>query len=308
MTLPTSGQISLSDINAEYAKGLNSTATDIGSYRGIQWWDINNNSSTFPSTNLDMNTFHGKLFYKVVNITGTTYDFNLYSSVGSPGIACNVLVNIASGVQVLASVNTNYAFNVGGFTPGSRIYIINNGYIVGRGGQGLGKNNSYYGQGSVPSYAYGGPAFYTGVPVFFDNTNGVIGGGGGAGGVGGSAGGDCSCSGCGCGSYSNGNGISGGGAGYGTAGSGNCTYTVYCGFVNAATSGGGGLTTAGGPACSGNAGASGTLGASGASGSGGGICGWVQSNAGPGAPGGSAVVGNANITWINTGNRYGAIQ
>jgi hypothetical protein len=250
-----------------------------------------------------------KLMYAYVNITSTQTNYNLYSAIGSPTSPVTVYVTIASGVQILASANTNYAFNVGSFPTGSKIYIINNGYIIGRGGQGLGKTNSYYGQGSIPSYAYGGPAFYTSVPIIFDNTYGVIGGGGGAGGVGGSTGGDCSCSGCGCGSYSNGNGISGGGAGYGSAGSGICTYTVGCGFSGALTySGAGGLSTAGGPGCVSNAGASGGLGASGASGSGGSICGWVQAGSGPGASGGSAVVGNANITWINTGNRYGAIQ
>ena len=198
---------------------------------------------------------------------------------------------------------------IGTFPTGSSIYVTNNGYIVGRGGQGIGKGNpnstSYY--LTAPATANGGVALSVTGPVYIDNTNGVVGGGGGAGGVGGSTTADCNCSGC-DGVALIGMSVSGGGAGFGAAGSGGTQWRNNTGFTNFAASSAGTLTVA---RAQGNttAGASGTLGVAGSSGGGAARCGYTnQSGPGTGGAAGACTSGNSNITWVATGNRYGALN
>ena len=256
------------------------------------------------------------LFFNTVS--SNQVDYNLYNQLiaggwngTSPAI---VSLTIGTGVEITASNNSTAAFTTGTFPSGSSIYITNNGYIVGRGGQGVGKGSptstSY--NLTAPATANGGVALSVSSAVYIDNTNGVVGGGGGAGGVGGGTSADCSCTSCG------GVGIvgmtpSGGGAGYGAAGSGGTYWknnTLYYQYVS---SGAGTLTAAGaqgtGGSAGGTAGASGTLGVDGSSGGGSTRCGYTnQSGPGTGGTAGACTSGNANITWVATGNRYGALN
>jgi hypothetical protein len=308
---PTSGTISLADINTENVRVGNPTHYDLGSYRGLAWWDPSNNMGYFSTAPIDINQFYNKILYYVVNLDSNVQNYNLYSAVGSPPTVKNVLCIIGSGVEVTASDNSTYAFDVGSFVSGSRIYIQNKGYIIGRGGQGLGKSSSFYYGSPIPSYANGGPAFRSSIPVFVDNTNGIIGGGGGGGGAGGATGGDCSCSSCGGGLAFGGQmGAGGGGAGYGAAGYGARNYQANSSFWSFSSSSAGALTTGGGPVNYGGYG--GGLGAVGITGSGNyNVCrsdgryNYITVPTSGGTPG-SAIVGNSNITWINQGNIYGA--
>lgn len=266
--------------------------------------------------------------YAYVPITTNQQDYNLYTAVGSPTTAVTVYCVVNAGVEITASLNTNFAFTVGSFPANSKVYLINNGYIVGKGGQGVGKGY-ISGARSVltnnltaPTEGNGGPALRANFPISIDNTSGVIGGGGGGGGSGGSQSGDCSCttSCCPSGSVSIGvSGVGGGGAGYGPAGigyvrwwGGSCGWIAFSGATRAnsllgsANVSSAGTLSAGGSA-NGSGGAGGTLGANGSSGTGSVICSVAGTGPGTGGTGGSATSGSANITWIATGTRYGTI-
>lgn len=55
MTLPSSGQISLADIDGEFGLG-----TNLGAYRGVTWYTDAGSTGTFTNTNLGMDQFWGK--------------------------------------------------------------------------------------------------------------------------------------------------------------------------------------------------------------------------------------------------------
>jgi hypothetical protein len=251
------------------------------------------------------------LFFRT--ISSNQADYNLYNQMIAAGWDGQrpVIVNltISGGVVIYASTTSGYAFTVSGIPANSSITITNNGYIVGKGGAGFGKGvpnqSDYY--LTAPATANGGPAFYTNYAVSIDNTNGVVGGGGGAGGVGGATSADCSCTGCG-GVELNGMSPSGGGAGYGDAGQGYTNWRNNTGYrLGIVTASAGGLTSGGAGYNTGGAG--GSLGQDGSYGGGSGRCGYTaQSGNGPGGTGGACTQGNSNITWLATGQRYGALN
>lgn len=252
-------------------------------------------------------------------------------------------ITVGSGVYVWSDNTATPALATGSFPAGLK--IINNGYIMGRGGNG--------GGGSVGSNTYiaaqaGGDAISLGTSCSIDNTNGYIGGGGGGGGgsvysftvalsggggAGGGAGGRCYVS----GDYGQ------GGAGGAIGSSGGTTAYPY------ATGGGGGRVfpssrttpannTLNGPGGSGGGaggcttpnaatggygGAAGEAGGNGVllsnpSGGMGGGGGWGSAGGAannnysgytnyPGAAGGKSVALNGySVTWINSTKVYGA--
>jgi hypothetical protein len=249
------------------------------------------------------------LFFTTVSTNQT--DYNLYNAMIAAGWdgqrAVNVNLTIGAGIVFSSSANTISAFTVGALPANSSVYIINNGFIVGRGGQGVGKG--FPGNGdynlTAPASANGGTAFTTTVPVSIDNLNGTVGGGGGGGGAGGSIAADCSCSGCG-GVALAGMGVGGGGAGFGTAGSGFQNWQNNTQYKDPITSSAGTATAAG--AVNGTGGAGGTLGQAGSTGGGAARCGYTnQSGPGTGGAAGACTSGNLNITWVNNGIRLGTL-
>jgi hypothetical protein len=257
----------------------------------------------------------GGPFLFIRTITTDQTDYNLYNQMVSAGWngLTPVLVDLTinSGVVIGASANTVSAFTVNSVPSGSSIKITNNGAIVGRGGQGLGKSSSFYYGLPIPSYANGGTALTTAAAIRIDNTNGIIGGGGGGGGAGGgNGGGDCSCTGCG-GGYANTGimGAGGGGAGYGDAGYGATAYWASRQFFNFYYSTAGSATAGGSGYIYGGTG--GSLGSDGTAGYGLGSCssGYNYINLGTaGGTGGACTSGNSNITWLASGQRYGALN
>lgn len=244
-------------------------------------------------------------------ISTNTVDYSLYSDLIANGwngsSAINVNLTIGSGVVLYSSSTSIPAFNVGAVPSGSPITITNNGYIVGRGGQGVGKGSPSQSDHNLtaPSSANGGTALVTNVPISVNNL-GTIGGGGGGGGAGGSTSADCSCSGCG-GVALAGMGPGGGGAGFGTAGTGNFWWKNNTQYYDLRTSSAGTATAAG--AASETGGAGGSLGQPGSTGGGAARCGYTaQSGQGTGGAAGACTSGNAYITWINTGTRLGALN
>lgn len=210
-------------------------------------------------------------------ISANTSNYNLKSAAIAAGwdgltkLAATVTIN--SGVIVGGAP----AFNTGAsFPTGSSLALINNGSIRGSAGGG--------GSGFQGAGGSGSLAFLAQAPISISN-NGTIGGGGGGGGTGGY-------------SYYVADPYSGsnvpllggaGGAGQGPSGG------PYGG--NAGQTGGGHNGGTGG--YGGSLGASGAYGLYGSPGA---------YPPGPGGGGGAAISGNANITWVATGARYGAIS
>jgi hypothetical protein len=254
---------------------------------------------------------YGGPFMFFRTISSNQVNYNLYNAMiaeGWNGVTPAIAsVTIGSGVQITASANTGPAMTIGTFPTGSSIYITNNGYIVGRGGQGVGKgfptSTSY--NLTAPATANGGLALSVSSAVYIDNTNGTVGGGGGGGGAGGAQSADCSCSSCG-GVALVSMGVGGSGAGFGTGGSGYENWQNRYGYYTPISSSAGGLTTASTKYATGGVG--GTLGVAGGTGTGSTQCGQTNlSGPGTGGAAGACTSGNSNITWVATGNRYGTL-
>lgn len=116
-----------------------------------------------------------------VTISANTLNFNLrnhLTSAGWNGSANlhNVLVTIKSGVYVYSDDVAQYAFDSGSLPAGTVVTLRNNGYILGRGGDGGGSNRG------TENGQNGGPAMNINCNFIIDNQSGYIGGGGGGGG------------------------------------------------------------------------------------------------------------------------------
>ncbi len=266
----------------------------------------------------------------IIYISFGGMNINLYTEYvnqnGVPPGPVEPVFMIMPGVVVSsASTLLPALVNPADWPAGSVIRLINDGIVAGHGGKG-GKGASYawqVGGGVVhiagEAGASGGPALdATGYPLEVDNTNGVIGGGGGGGGGGGairrSIGGGWAAPGSG----------GGGGRTLGQGGlEGTVTGTGHPSSPPASWDGTGESASlsepgSGGPAAwiggygtsvqGGVGGAGGDLGQAGQSG-GAGIGPGGGQPAAPGAGGvaGPAVVGNSNITWVNTGDIRGSV-
>lgn len=189
MALPSSGAISFLNINVEL--GRSSTAMSSlneSALRGL---------AGITSGAISLDHFHGKANAFVFNqtISSNTTNYNLKSAAIAAGwdqvkvLAATITIN--SGVYVYSTSTGSYAFDTGStFPTGSTLALINNGTIIGRGGDG---GNGGNGSAAVPTQniaapgSSGGPAFIARYAISVTN-NGTIGGGGGGGG-GGSGGG-----------------------------------------------------------------------------------------------------------------------
>jgi hypothetical protein len=122
-----------------------------------------------------------QLLHKVIYITSSTNNLNLYSYVSSPTNPIRLLAHINTGVTIGSSSAATPAFTVGSFPSGSEIKLVNYGTIKGAGGTGGAGAN--YG-GSAGSGQQGGTAILSATSITIEN-NGTIAGGGGGGGGGG---------------------------------------------------------------------------------------------------------------------------
>lgn len=184
MALPSSGAISLSQVNVELDLGATATI-NMGSsgVRGL--FDV-------ASGAISMSNGYGKAnaFVFTQTISSSVQNYNLRSamlSAGYPGSgAFNATITINSGVYVWSDSVATAGFDTGSLSGGT-INITNNGFIIGRGGNGSGALNS----AGNP----GGPAMSISHNVNMTNNSYIAGGGGsggqrnGGGGAGGGSGG-----------------------------------------------------------------------------------------------------------------------
>ena len=186
MTLQASGAISIGNISVEL--GRSSTAQSSLGESALR------TLASVASGAISMSNFYGKSngFTFNTTISSNTVDYNLKSAAIAAGWnqtdTMFATVTINSGVYVYASSTGAYAFDTGStFPTGTTLALINNGTIVGRGGNG--GTGGWYGVPAYTSYAgtpgaAAGPALIARYAISITN-NGTINGGGGGGGGGG---------------------------------------------------------------------------------------------------------------------------
>ena len=142
-----------------------------------------NNSGTWiePREIYTNNSGTWTLTHKVVWITVSTNNLDLYNFVGSPSSSVRVLAHITSNVVVSSNSTAYPSLTVTGFPANSQIKLVNYGVIKGAGGTGgKGADNG----GSASAGSDGGTAVSISVPVVIENQGSIFGGGGGGGGGG----------------------------------------------------------------------------------------------------------------------------
>lgn len=242
---------------------------------------------------------------RLINITSSADNVNVYTLAGSPTSPVRIKVVIAAGVQIGSTSTGSYAFVFGtGWHANATVRVENHGTIMGKGGAG---GNGGGGGGSTGGPAINAAAF-DGASINFDNQGTIAGGGGG-----GAGGATRSCSGK--ASYTAPGGGGGGGRGRtntggGSPAGGNCSAGGGgTGTASSAGGGGSGCTVSSQGDCGfnitgGNGGSGGGFGSAG--GSGGAGTNGSSSGAGSGGGGGTAVNGDSEISWVNLGTINGA--
>lgn len=338
MALPTSGPISLGDVNEELGKDSTDTISlndsDVRSLAGIS------------SGEISLEDLRGKSSVFELTIDSNTTNLNLRSAALNSGWNgdSEAIIEIGSGVIISGNTtgNSTPALLIDGSWPNG-ITLINRGFILGRGGVGgsgcnadcPGRLNASTSGGS--NGGMGGRALRVLVPCSVNNLGTIAGGGGGGGGGGSVARGSTSGSFLRGTTYATASSGAGGGGGRSSsinsvAGSrGNASASSADntdstqgqngspGTNNSSGSGGNradeaGFTqnfTRGGSG--GNGGNWGASGSNGGNSSNGGTVGLGEGgsrstrNPTLGGPGGRAIDGNNNINWISTGTRLGSI-
>ena len=273
------------------------------------------NSNIPTSGQIALSNFYGGTNRSTLNLTisGNTQNYDLWANASASPLyvsgRTDVVLSVSPGIVVGSSSTGAYALLVpSSFSPTDTVQIINNGTIIGAGGNG-GNGGSGPPGGATPGGpgGGGGNAIYVNRPVTIQNNATVAGGGGGGGGGGGW---QSSVS------FGRGGGGGGGGAGNnaGAGGAGGARGSGLPIAFNGQPGGSGTLTSGGGGGGGGNPGPipGGPGGGQGASGSAGNPSAGIS---GPGtrAPGGSGggagnyIVGNPFVTWSATGTRLGGV-
>jgi len=313
MALQSSGPISIGNINTEFGFAATTPRSLSQLYRngGIVGAGAPNVPTSGP---ISLSQFYGAANQFIFAITTNQTNLDLRAAALAAGWDGNapLIATINNGIYVTSSATGTPALTISGSFPGG-VSLTNNGYIIGMGGAGGGGGGDWWSLAANAGGA-GGVALSVASPATINNTNTIAGGGGGGGGGGGKAyfASDgkttnyTSASGAGGGGGRSGNTNSAGGFGayrrwYGS--NLGTTNNGYNGTLTAAGAGGTGAPTPQG----GNGGAGGNWGTAGAAGAAGVDGGSTHAGGGAGAAG-AAVAGNANITWVNTGTRLGAIN
>ena len=284
MALPSTGQISMSQVNTEL--GL-ATSTLIS---------LNQSSvrtlAGISTGQIAMSDLWGKSSQTIIIISAnqTNLDLRTYALANGWDGSAALVITINSGIIINSVSSGSPALTVTGSFP-SGVTIVNNGGIYGKGSDGAAGGSG--GAGAVnnaDSATAGGTALSVTTAVSITN-NGTIAGGGGGGGGGAmvrrTARGLPTAGGGGGGGGQSSPNSAGGAAGTGGGAGGN----------------GGGISAFGGAG-----GTGGTWGSGGASGGAASSAGGANGAPGSGGSAGSCTVGNSFITWTTVGTRLGPLN
>lgn len=200
----------------------------------IEWRGLTKEFGSGSSSNLErFRAAYGG--GSTLEISSNMANYNITTMLGGPTSPVNVTLTIPNGVTVSSNSPSMPALDTGALPDGSTVTIINNGSIIGAGGNGSDASAPYgAGNPGLP----GGNAVNVQAPVTIDNTNGYIFAGGGGGGAAGSNGFNC------------GPGGGGGGAGAAPGGGGTSpawgVSTASPGSAGSTVGGAGGVSTTGG--------------------------------------------------------------
>ena len=176
MALQTSGSISLSDINVE----LENSQTQIISLNDTRVRTLLNVSSGAIS----LNDAYGKSNRVQINyiISSNSQQLSLSPTTFTNYVAgkSDIIITVNSGVYVWSDSTSVAGLTInGGLNAGDTLKLVNNGYIIGKGGQGGDAINfPYYGP-NAPAATSGGPALSIFNNITIDNLSYIAGGGGG---------------------------------------------------------------------------------------------------------------------------------
>ena len=311
MALPASGAISLNQVNVELGNaGTASINMNSAAVRGL---------FGVASGAISMSDGYGKSNEFSFSITSNQTNANLRTLAVNAGWdqSIAVVATINSGVRMTSNTVGTPGLTINGAWPGG-IELVNNGTIVGRGGDGgaggLGGVGNTAFNNATPGSAgsAGGLALTISVPVSIRNNGTIAGGGGGGGGGGGYAvmtgtpkdeywtryGG-----GGGGGGRSSSTNSSGGAGGAGPFQPGGAGGTGTFSAAGAFGAGGTGGTTFGQSNIGGAGGGWGSAGTPGSRY----FTGPDAKLGGAGGAAGAATSGQANVTWLATGTRLGPL-
>lgn len=318
MAIPGPGTpIDLTDIATEFGDDAPHSVSEF--YRGGGLVPDSAGNSAVPTSGaVALGNFYGAAnrVALALSITGNTNNYNLYTiASASPSYVAgttDVTLTVNPGVTVGSTSTGTYALSIpSGFNPGDNVTLVNNGTVVGRGGNG--GVGGHYNSNNAGTGGSGGHALYINRPVSITNSGTLAGAGGGGGGSGGSniqtgtwpKGGGAQYADYGGSGGGGGAGVNAGsGGGPGPAGGGR---TGNAGSAGTATSGGAGGARNGNPfGYNGKGGNGGARGSAGVAGEGGG--GSRTNPTQPSKPGGAAgryITGNPYATWVANGTRLG---
>jgi hypothetical protein len=210
MALPSSGTLTMAQINAEFGRGNN-----LNAYRGTTYYTSGGGPFTFSSGAISFSNFYG------TTATSPTFSFSISSHIDRANLrslavaagwnGSSAVVATLTGGYYLYSTTTQAALTIDGSWPGG-VTFVNNGYVMGLGGTGGGGTINTTGNVYIynTGLSAGSDAIALGVSCTIQN-NSYIGGGGGGGG----------CVPTGIGAAQTGLYSGGGGAGGGPGGTGN---------------------------------------------------------------------------------------